>query len=196
QKATPPRGFVGRMNGLRMVLRRRNLGRCLVLASSLVWAGCTDLSPRAAGPAPAPFEPPQTAPALQIAGLPETAPPDARDATLPHPRPPGKGRAVLLPPVPPHWDTVPGGLSLHEVESASPLRRLHRQAVERFAATPAYSARLRRRERWEDKERPEELILFKYRKEPFSLYLRWLGSEAKGREVLYVKGRDDDLLTI
>src|SRR5262249_30203442 len=121
---------------------------------------------------------------------------EAKDADLPQPRPPGKSRAVLLPPVPPHWDTVPGGLSLGEIGSASPLRTLHRQAVERFAATPAYSARLRRRERWEERNRPEELILFKYRKEPFSLYLRWLGSEAKGREVLYVQGRDDDQLTI
>ncbi len=48
---------------------------------------------------------------------------------------------------------------------------------------------LRRREVVAGKARPEEVILVKFRQEPWSVYFKWIGSEAKGREVIYVKGR-------
>ena len=32
-------------------------------------------------------------------------------------------------------------------------------------------------------------MLFKFRKEPFSVYFKWLGEENKGREVIYVAGQ-------
>jgi hypothetical protein len=35
-------------------------------------------------------------------------------------------------------------------------------------------------------------MLFKFRKEPWSVYFKWLGEAGKGREVLYVKGRNGD----
>ncbi len=34
----------------------------------------------------------------------------------------------------------------------------------------------------------EEVILFKFRKDPWSLHFKWLGAAGRGREVIYVKG--------
>ena len=80
--------------------------------------------------------------------------------------------------------------------AATPLRTLERLAAERLAGTPSYIARLRRREQVDGKQRPEELILFKFRLEPVSIYMRWLGTEAKNRELIYVKGQHEDMLHV
>jgi hypothetical protein len=52
----------------------------------------------------------------------------------------------------------------------------------------SYIARLTRRElsngRYE-----EEVMLFKFRKQPWSVYFKWLGDVGKGREVVFVKGQ-------
>jgi hypothetical protein len=53
----------------------------------------------------------------------------------------------------------------------------------------SYIARLTRREMVKDKMQPEEVLLFKFRKAPWSVYFKWLGKEGQGREVLYVKDR-------
>lgn len=73
---------------------------------------------------------------------------------------------------------------------------LQAAALQRFATVPSYCARLRRRESREGRPNPEELVLFKERKEPFSVHFKWIGPESQGREVLYVKGRYDDKLHI
>jgi hypothetical protein len=52
-----------------------------------------------------------------------------------------------------------------------------------------YVMRLKRREVVAGKARPEELILVKFRQNPWSVYFKWIGTEAKGREVVYVKGQ-------
>jgi hypothetical protein len=46
-----------------------------------------------------------------------------------------------------------------------------------------------RREQLNGKDKPEEILLFKFRKEPWSVYFKWLGTEGNGREVVYVPGR-------
>ena len=56
----------------------------------------------------------------------------------------------------------------------------------------SYIARLTRREVVGGQCKPEEVILFKFRKEPWSVYFKWLGEEGKGREVVYVKKHYDD----
>jgi hypothetical protein len=68
------------------------------------------------------------------------------------------------------------------------VRSLHRRAVERFAAMDSYIARLRRREQLSGKDGPEEIIAFQFRKQPWSVRMKWIGSEGNGREVVYVKG--------
>ncbi len=77
---------------------------------------------------------------------------------------------------------------------AAPLRSLYRQAYERYVDTPAYIVRFTRREQVDGKLKPEEKILLKCRLEPASIYMRWIGAVAKNRELLYVKGKDDDMV--
>jgi hypothetical protein len=66
------------------------------------------------------------------------------------------------------------------------------QAKTRCATLDSYIVRLTRREQVKGKANPEEILLFKFRKQPFSVHFKWLGETAKGREVIYVKGRYDD----
>jgi hypothetical protein len=74
-------------------------------------------------------------------------------------------------------------------QPGTPLRNLHRAAEQKYASVDGYIVRFRRREQVAGKNRPEERILLKFRKEPWSVYLRWLGPAGKGREAVYVKGR-------
>jgi len=73
---------------------------------------------------------------------------------------------------------------------------LHQAAIESFAKVHSYCARLRRRETRDGKPKPEELVLFKERKDPFSVHFKWIGPEATGREVLYVRGKYGDKLNL
>jgi hypothetical protein len=74
------------------------------------------------------------------------------------------------------------------------MRQLYRQAADQYAHIDSYIARLRRREVVNGKSKPEEVILFKFRKQPWSVYFKWLGKEGQGREVVYVKGHYEDKL--
>lgn len=73
---------------------------------------------------------------------------------------------------------------------------LHQAAMDSFANVHSYCARLRRRESRDGKPKPEELVLFKERKSPFSVHFKWIGPEATGREVLYVQGKYGDKLNL
>ena len=74
------------------------------------------------------------------------------------------------------------------------LRAVHKKAVAKFATIDSYVARLRRREQINGKDKPEELMLFKFRKQPWSVYFKWLGIEGHNRECIYVKGHYGDLI--
>jgi hypothetical protein len=69
------------------------------------------------------------------------------------------------------------------------LHTLYREAAARYANVDSYIVRLIRREQLNGKDKREEILLFKFRKEPWSVYFKWLGTESKGREVVYVRGR-------
>ncbi len=69
------------------------------------------------------------------------------------------------------------------------LRELHNAAVARYSDIDSYIARLRRREQNKGKDGPEEVILFKFRKQPTSVYFKFLGTQSQGREVVYVDGK-------
>lgn len=74
-------------------------------------------------------------------------------------------------------------------DPAVKLHTLYREAAERYANVDSYIVRLIRREQVNGKDKPEETLLFKFRKDPWSVYFKWLGVESKGREVVYVRGR-------
>jgi Protein of unknown function (DUF1571) len=72
--------------------------------------------------------------------------------------------------------------------SGSSVRQLVQQAAASYAGIDSYIARLTRRELVNGKY-DEEVMLFKFRKEPWSVYFKWLGETGKGREVIFVKGQ-------
>jgi hypothetical protein len=74
------------------------------------------------------------------------------------------------------------------------LRRLHRLAAAEYARMDGYVVRLTRREQVNGKDQPKEVLKLCFRKEPWSVHLTWLEGDAKGREVVYVKGRYDNKL--
>jgi hypothetical protein len=66
-------------------------------------------------------------------------------------------------------------------------------AAAAYARIDSYIARLTRRETTNGKNN-EEVILFKFRKSPWSVYFKWLGETGKGREVVFVKGQHGSLI--
>jgi hypothetical protein len=74
------------------------------------------------------------------------------------------------------------------------LRELHQLAAEHYAGIVCYTAQLRRREQVHGEDNPEEQLLFKFRKQPFSVYFKWVGQEHQGREALYVQGQHGNQL--
>ncbi|HKB02131.1 MAG TPA: DUF1571 domain-containing protein [Gemmataceae bacterium] len=76
------------------------------------------------------------------------------------------------------------------------LHRLHRIAADRFAQLEGFQCRLTRRETVSNKAMPEEVLDFKFRREPYSIYLKWVGLEAQGRELIYVQGKYDNKVQI
>ena len=96
--------------------------------------------------------------------------------------------------------TSPAAPIVTPVAAQEPAQRaidqIHADSVSRFADATSFVARLRRRESSFGKTKPEELILFKERKDPYGIHMKWIGKEASGREVLYVRGQYGDKLNI
>jgi hypothetical protein len=112
-----------------------------------------------------------------------------------------RGQLPEARPVPPPADRQRGPeLRIAAPDTAAPaprpdpLRTLYQQAAGEYAGLSSYIVRLRRREQVGGKDKPEEVLLFKFRKQPFSVYFKWLGQERKGREVVYVQGRHGNQL--
>ncbi|HVK11168.1 MAG TPA: DUF1571 domain-containing protein [Gemmataceae bacterium] len=69
------------------------------------------------------------------------------------------------------------------------LQRIHRRAVAKFNALDGYEARVTRRETVGTKAMPEEVLQTKFRRQPFSLHVKWVGLENQGREMIFVQGK-------
>lgn len=161
----------------------------LPLAFCLAVAGCAHLFGGGQRPAKevqagALINPPQPAPALFIPGPSVAAKPSALAQET---------GATILPPL-----TLAIAKKPLEEEpikdQPSPLRRLLDEAVKRHELLPSYAVRLRRRESVGGHAKPEEILACKFRQEPYSVYFKWLGPEAKGREVVYVQGQHKNLI--
>jgi hypothetical protein len=113
---------------------------------------------------------------------------------------PGPAKAPDRPAVAPSAPAPPAAPAAQVPQAAAPvapgptaaLRTLHRLAAERYAALDGYVAQMRRREQVNGRMQPEEVMLVKFRKEPWSVSFHFLGPAAKGREVVYVRGRYGD----
>jgi hypothetical protein len=75
--------------------------------------------------------------------------------------------------------------------SQDPLRHLARLAGECYANLDCYQARFTRLEQINGKDFPREVMLFRFRKQPWSIYFKWIGSEHQGREMVYVPGQHE-----
>ena len=140
--------------------------RVAIFACTLFAAGCAEFAERRyARPEEEPLSP---APPLNIAGQPAPVvkTPDDQVKAVP-----------------------PANPQAGQVSTGEALRGLYEKAKLRYQTMDTYMMRLKRREAVNGKARPEELVLVKFRQEPFSVYFKWIGTEAKGREVVYVKGR-------
>ena len=123
------------------------------------------------------------------------------------PRPPAVDTAVVpaafIPPptiTPPTSDVppqpkprTPTGMHVMNVER---LKAVHKLASDKWAAVDTFEAKLTRRESMNGKDAPTEEVLFQFRNAPFSVYMRNVGEEGKGREVLFVKGKFDNRMQI
>jgi hypothetical protein len=75
------------------------------------------------------------------------------------------------------------------IETPEQLLRLAREQMSGF---DSYIVRLSRREAINGQMQPDERMMFRFRARPWSVYLKWLSKEGKGREVVYVKGKHDN----
>jgi uncharacterized protein DUF1571 len=122
---------------------------------------------------------------------------------IPNPPQPDAGAVKETKLSPPPNTADPAGIpppspSLQKQETLAPalalakMRNLHRQAFQRVLTMDSYAMRLKRREVVNGKKKSEEIILVKFRKEPYSVYLKWVGTEGNQREAVFVKGRYDN----
>jgi hypothetical protein len=167
-------------------------------------------------PAAGPVEPPPPAAApprmetkAEAPPVKTTAPPITPEQTsIADPRPapvdaakPGPAPVLLPapPPAPPASSNPVAPAAVHEpvppapaAESSSPLQRLQQQAEEAAKRLDACTARLTRAEQVGGKETREEVLVCKFRKEPFSVHFKWIGQAFKDREVIYVAGQHEN----
>jgi hypothetical protein len=172
-----------------------------VLVLGLALCGCADWPLRSKPPAvsnvPVP-KPPEPAAALYIPSPPRVEAPEAPEGTIiqaaAQPSDPQAEPLPALIPAKATVETTPDPSADPSADQAAKLREIHRLAAQKIAGMPSYIMRLKRREVVHGRKHADEVILVMFRKEPFSVYLKWLGKEAKDREVIYVKGRYDNLI--
>jgi hypothetical protein len=75
-------------------------------------------------------------------------------------------------------------------------RAMLEAAVKKYATIPDYECRLTRREVVNGKATPTEEVQYQFRKEPMSLYMKVIGEQGRGREVLYVAGKNNGKMVL
>jgi uncharacterized protein DUF1571 len=144
-------------------------------------AGCSEFAQRRlAGPRDVDplAEAPKPSPALQISNAPGARPKQSDDQIQ---------KASFLPD-----RQAPPNPQMQQ----QPLRILYQRAAQTYAGMDSYIYRLRRREAVDGKKMPEELIRVALRRDPYSVHLKWLGNEGKGRETIFVKGKFNDEMQV
>lgn len=76
-------------------------------------------------------------------------------------------------------------------EGRADVERWIREAEVVLSRTESYTAIFHKQERIKGKLRREETILFKFRK-PFNIYMKWIDRPYRGRELIYVQGRNEN----
>jgi hypothetical protein len=76
------------------------------------------------------------------------------------------------------------------------LKRIYQRASERFASLEGFDCQVTRRETVNGRAMPEEVLHYKFRKEPYSVHIKWIGLEGQGRELIYAAGKHDGKVQI
>jgi Protein of unknown function (DUF1571) len=76
------------------------------------------------------------------------------------------------------------------------LKRIHQRASERFASLEGFECQVTRRETVNGRPMPEEVLHYRFRKDPYSVHIKWIGLEGQGRELIYVAGKHDGKVQI
>lgn len=67
------------------------------------------------------------------------------------------------------------------------VKKTYLLARQKWDATADYEAKLVRKEIINNREQPAEEMIFKFRKEPYSVYTKNIGAVGRGREIIYVQ---------
>ena len=106
------------------------------------------------------------------------------------------GPLPILPPSP--YDSKPTSWKkstsskIQLPSKADPLLAFYSRVKQNYDRVGSYIARMTRKEMVNGKMQPEEVMLFKFRKKPWSVYFKWLGKNGKGREVVFVEWNYDN----
>ena len=76
------------------------------------------------------------------------------------------------------------------------VRRVGMRAAEKYHGLAGFECRLTRRETVNNRPMPQEELQYKFRREPYSLHIKWVGLEGQGRELIYVTGKYDNKVQI
>lgn len=109
---------------------------------------------------------------------------------MPVPVPPRVEQPKVDPKVTPAQGKEPARNDLKAV------RELLDAAAKKNDATPSFEAKLVKREVVKGKEQPAEEAIYRFRKDPLSVHIRVVGDVGTGREVMWVKGQNDNKMTI
>ncbi|MGL6096588.1 MAG: DUF1571 domain-containing protein [Fimbriiglobus sp.] len=141
--------------------------------------------------APTELPPPQPQPSNTLIAAANTAPPpDERPVptfsppSAPSPSPVGRVRSE--PPAP-----LPVAASSPAAAPADTVASLVAAANEKWATATNYECRFVKREVVNGRKMPQDEIAYKVRKTPLSVSMTVLSEVGRGREVVFVKGRDD-----
>jgi len=124
---------------------------------------------------------------------------DRRDERKEPPKLPSPFDPKEPPPAPPKLNTVKPSIPAPTspmIGNVAATRQLLDAATKKYAGVADYECRLVRREVVNGKQLPTEELIYQFRKEPMSVYMRVTGEAGKGREVLYVKGQNAGKMSV
>jgi hypothetical protein len=72
------------------------------------------------------------------------------------------------------------------------VKKLVESAAQRWQSVNCYEATVTRRELAPNKKMTEDVVLYRFRKDPMAVYMKNLGESGKGREILYYPSKHED----
>jgi hypothetical protein len=103
------------------------------------------------------------------------------------PRPFAKDR-----PAPPSAIPAPTPQAVPAAGHVAEVKNLVEAAEAKWKTVDCYEATVTRRELAPNKKMTEDVVLYRFRKEPLAVYIKNLGESGKGREILYFPSKHED----